>query len=78
MSDVAVAKPAATAPEPATPEANATAAADSHPQTQSQLNIRFNVGPNYKVLGIIGKGVSKCLLGCLCGRWLIDEVQHHI
>ena len=69
MSDIAVAKPAAAVPEPAVPadseaqaKANATTAAKakhSHSQSQSQpRKVRFNVGSNYKVLEIIGEGVS--------------------
>jgi mitogen-activated protein kinase 1/3 len=69
MSDVAVAKPAAAVPEPAVPEANVEAEAQikaakakhSHSQSQSQpRKVRFNVGSNYKVLEIIGEGVSTC------------------
>jgi hypothetical protein len=98
MSDVAVAKPAAAVPEPAVPEANAEPEAQaktnaaaaktkhSHSQSQSQpRKVRFNVGSNYKVLEIIGEGVSaqsvlfaNAYLLVFVGWWLIDDVQHHI
>lgn len=71
MADTVVARPSAAVPEPAVPEvsaaeaetqAKATAAAKakhSHSQSQSQpRKVRFNVGSNYKVLEIIGEGVS--------------------
>lgn len=74
MADAVVARPSAAVPEPAVSEANSTSEAESqveakaaaaakakhaHSQSQSQpRKVRFNVGSNYKVLEIIGEGVS--------------------
>ena len=95
MSDVAAAKPAAkpaaAVPEPAVPEASveaeaqtkATKAKHSHSQSQSQpRKVRFNVGSNYKVLEIIGEGVSACSAAYLHtpvsrSSQLVDDVRHH-
>lgn len=86
MADTVVARPSAPVPEPAVPEANSTSDAETqaqakaaaaakakhaHSQSQSQpRKVRFNVGSNYKVLEIIGEGVSSiCFrLGGLCAR----------
>lgn len=85
MSDAAVAKPVAAVPEPAVPEthveadtqakAATTKSKHSHSQSQNQpRKVRFNVGSNYKVLEIIGEGVSA--LSALFPLWPIDEVQY--